>query len=84
MQDLWTLSANEAGLLPGMTDKVRLGFEVQFKFMQIHGRFPERDEIDPNALRWVAMQLGFAVLSKNRADRGVADRWGKTIVASLY
>ena len=60
IQELWTLSAGEDALLPGMTDKGRLGFAVQLKFMQIHGRFPERDEIDPNALRWVATQLGFA------------------------
>ena len=58
IQELWTLSAGEADLLPGMTDKGRLGFAVQLKFMQIHGRFPERAEIDPNALRWVATQVG--------------------------
>ena len=50
IQELWTLSAGEDALLPGMTEKGRLGFAVQLKFMQIHGRFPERDEIDPNAL----------------------------------
>lgn len=47
-QDLWTLTASEIALLPGMTDKGRLGFAVQLKFMQVHGRFPEHhDEIDP-------------------------------------
>ena len=59
IQELRTLSAGEAALLPGMTGKGRLGFAIQIKFMQIHGRFPERDEIDPNALRWEAAQLGF-------------------------
>ena len=39
IQELWTLSAGEDALLPGMTDKGRLGFAVQLKFMQIHGRF---------------------------------------------
>ena len=57
IQELWTLSAGEVALLPGMTDKGRLGFAVQLKFMQIHGRFPDRDEVDPSALRWVAAQL---------------------------
>ena len=58
IQELWTLSAAEVALLPGMTDKRRLGFAVQLKFMQIHGRFPDRDEVDPSALEWVATQLG--------------------------
>lgn len=58
-QDLWTLTASESELLPGMTDKGRLGFAVQLKFMEQHGRFPERhDEIDPNAAQWLARQLG--------------------------
>jgi hypothetical protein len=49
-RDRWTLSPDECALLRGMTDKGRLGFAVQLKFMQLHGRFPERhDEIDPNA-----------------------------------
>lgn len=44
------MSTEESALLPGMTDKGRLGFAIQLKFMQLHGRFPERhDEIDPNA-----------------------------------
>ena len=58
-QDLWRLSTDESALLPGMTDKGRLGFAIQLKFMQVHGRFPERhDEIDPNATQWLAGQLG--------------------------
>jgi len=47
VHDLWTLSSEELALLPGMTDKGRLGFAVQLKFMQLHGRFPEQHtEID--------------------------------------
>lgn len=58
-QGLWTLTATESELLPGMTDKGRLGFAVQLKFMEQHGRFPElHDEIDPNAAQWLATQLG--------------------------
>ena len=58
-QDLWTLTAGEIALLPGMTDQGRLGFAIQLKFMQLHGRFPERhDEIDPSGAQWLAAQLG--------------------------
>ncbi len=58
-QDLWTLTASESELLPGMTDKGRLGFAVQLKFMEQHGRFPEHhEEIDPNAVQWLSGQLG--------------------------
>ncbi len=49
-------------LLPGMTDKGRLGFAAQLKFMQIHGRFPERhEEIDGNATQWLGAQIGAPV-----------------------
>ena len=58
-QDLWRLSTEESALLPGMTDKGRLGFAIQLKFMQLHGRFPERHgEIYPDAAQWLAGQLG--------------------------
>lgn len=60
-QDLWRLSTDESALLPGMTDKGRLGFAIQLKFMQQHGRFPEHHgEIDPDAAQWLAGQLGTA------------------------
>jgi hypothetical protein len=60
--DHWTLAADELTLLPGMTDRGRLrgrlGFAIQLKFMQLHGRFPERhEEIDPAAAQWLATQL---------------------------
>ena len=58
-QDLWTLSTDESALMAGMTDKGKLGFAAQLKFMEQHGRFPERlDEIDPNAMHWLTAQLG--------------------------
>ena len=61
-QDWWTLTAGEIALLPGMTDKGRLGFAIQLKFMQLHGRFPERhDEIDPSVAQGLAAQLGTTV-----------------------
>jgi hypothetical protein len=59
LQEQWALSADELALLPGMTDTGRLAFAVQLKFMEIHGRFPERhDEIDPAVLDWLATQVG--------------------------
>lgn len=59
LQDLWTLTADEISLLPGMTDTGRLAFVVQLKFMQVYGRFPDHhDEIDPAAIAWMASQIG--------------------------
>ena len=61
LQVLWTLTADELALLPGMTDKGRLAFAIQLKFMELHGRFPERhDEVDPTTVMWVASQLDVA------------------------
>lgn len=71
LRDLWTLTADELALLPGMTDKGRLAFAVQMKFMELYGRFPEHhDEIDPAALACVATQLnttieGFSAVELN-------------------
>ncbi|OAI21648.1 transposase [Methylomonas lenta] len=70
-QDLWTLTIDESALLPGMTDKGRFGFAVQLKFMELHGRFPERqDEIDPNATQWLATQLGTTTESLSSYEFG--------------
>lgn len=56
------LRADELALLPGMTNAGRLAFAVQLKFMEMHGRFPERhDEVVPAALDWVARQVGSTV-----------------------
>ena len=75
-QDLWTLSAEEIALLPGMTDKGRLGFAVLLKFMEIHGRFPEHhDEIDPKIVQWLATQLGASAASL--ADYELDGRQGR-------
>ncbi|WP_334472301.1 DUF4158 domain-containing protein [Arsenophonus sp. PmNCSU2021_1] len=58
IRDFWTLTAEESTLLPGMTDKGRLGFATQLKFIDIHGRFPEHhNEIDPQAVQWLATQI---------------------------
>lgn len=58
IRDFWTLTTEESTLLPGMTDKGRLGFATQLKFIDIHGRFPEHhNEIDPQAVQWLATQI---------------------------
>lgn len=59
LKALWTLSAEQHALFAGMTGKGRLSFAVQLKFMEVHGRFPERhDELPPVAVAWIASQLG--------------------------
>jgi hypothetical protein len=86
--DQWTLSADELTLLPGMTDKGRLGFSIQLKFMQLHGRFPERhEEIDPAAAQWLGLLVhlmskvpnwGFpARYLVDLIRRAFGDDWGK-------
>ena len=72
-QDLWTLSTDESALMAGMTDKGKLGFAAQLKFMEQHGRFPERhDEIDPNAMHWLTLQLGATAQSLPPTNLAVA------------
>jgi len=86
LQDQWTLSSDEMALLPGMTDKGRLGFAAQLKFMQIHGRFPERhEEIDPNATQWLGAQIGapVAMLSAYELDGRQVRRHRQTIRSFL-
>ncbi len=85
-QDKWTLSSDEMALLPGMTDKGRLGFAAQLKFMQIYGRFPERhEEIDPNATQCLGAQIGAPVtmLSGYELDGRQGRRHRQTIRSFL-
>ncbi len=52
------MQKDEFALLPGLTDKGCLGFAIQIKFRQIHGRYPESlDDIDPVAVQWVSEQV---------------------------
>lgn len=85
-QDLWILTASEIALLPGMTDKGRLGFAIQLKFMQLHGRFPEHhDEIDTSGAQWLAAQLGTTAdaLSSYELNGRQGQRHQRTIRAFL-
>lgn len=60
-EELWWLHPDELTLLPGMTDKGRLGFALQLKFRQVCGRYPEhQDDIEPSAIQHVAKQVGVA------------------------
>lgn len=69
LRDLWTLTADELALLPGMTDKGRLAFAVQLKFMELYGRFPElHNEIDLAALDCVATQLNTTIEGFSAVD----------------
>ena len=57
--DLWLLQPDEMSLLPGMTDKGRLGFALQLKFRRVNGRYPERlDEIVAPVVEALAKQVG--------------------------
>ena len=70
-QDLWTLTNGERALLPGRTDRGRLGCAAQLKFMELHGRFPEHhNEIGQNAARWLAMQLGITTEALSEYEFG--------------
>lgn len=58
-EDLWFIQPDEMSLLPGRSDKGRLGFALQLKFRQVYGRYPERlDEFAPPAIDAVATQVG--------------------------
>lgn len=46
-RDLWLLNAEQLALLPVMTDKGRLDFAIQLKFIELYGRFTE-DNIQVN------------------------------------
>jgi TnpA family transposase len=60
-EELWWLHPDELKLLPGMTDKGRLGFALQLKFRQVCGRYPEhQDDIESSAIQHVARQVGVA------------------------
>lgn len=49
---------DELLLLPGMTDKGRLGFAVQLKFRQVCGRYSESmDDILLDVVQYIAEQV---------------------------
>ena len=63
-QEAWILGEEELALLPGMTDKGRLGFAIQLKFRQVRSRYPEHlDEIDPQVAQWIADQIGTSIMT---------------------
>lgn len=57
-KDLWLLTPEQKTLLTGMTDKGRLGFAVQLKFMEMYGRFPASDkDVSADVVQYLAQQL---------------------------
>ncbi|WP_048960522.1 Tn3 family transposase [Enterobacter bugandensis] len=58
-QDLWLLTPAQTALLAGMTDKRRLGFAVQLKFMEVFGRFPASGkDVSTDVIQYLAQQTG--------------------------
>lgn len=61
-RDLWLLNAEQLALLPGMTDKGRLGFAIQLKFIELYGRFPEDNrQINTDVAQELAKQLSVPI-----------------------
>ena len=80
--DLWLLQPDEVSLLPGMTDKGRLGFALQLKFRQVKGRYPERlNEIAVTIVEALAKQVGIdaATLSTYELDSRQSQRHRQVI-----
>lgn len=71
-QDLWTFLPVEFEQLPSKTDQAaRLGFAIQLRFRQIHGRYPEHlREIASSAVHWVAKQIGVDLATLETYDLG--------------
>ncbi|MNB82978.1 hypothetical protein D3C81_423970 [compost metagenome] len=61
-RDLGLLNAEQLALLPGMTDKGRLGFAIQLKFIELYGRFPEHNrQINTDVAQALANQLSVPI-----------------------
>ncbi|ATC56509.1 Tn3 family transposase [Vibrio anguillarum] len=60
-KDLWLLTPEQVPLLSGMTDKGRLGFAIQLKFMEMYGRFPSSGkDVSMDVIQYLAQQLGLS------------------------
>ncbi|WP_367672070.1 DUF4158 domain-containing protein [Serratia symbiotica] len=60
-KDLWLLTPEQVPLLSGMTDKGRLGFAIQLKFMEVYGRFPSScKDVSMDIIQYLAQQLGLS------------------------
>lgn len=61
-RDLGLLNAEQLALLPGMTDKGRLGFAILLKFIELYGRFPEDNrQINTDVAQALAKQLSVPI-----------------------
>ena len=60
LEEAWTLGPDEHGLLSGKRGATRLGFAVLVRFFARQGRFPAPEEIEEDAVGYVARQVGVA------------------------
>ena len=60
LEESWTLGPDEHALLSGKRGAPRLGFAVLVRFFALHGRFPALEEIDEDAVGYVARQVDVA------------------------
>lgn len=62
LKDLWSLNAEQLTLLSGMTDKGRLGFAIQLKFIELYCRFPkENGEVSTDIVQTLAGQPSVSI-----------------------
>lgn len=73
LQDSWTLGPDEHTLLSGKRGATRLGFAVMLRFFAREGRFLATEEIDEDAIEYVAAQINVPV-----AEYRTYDRHGRT------
>ena len=57
LEETWTLGPDEHALLSGKRGFTRLGFAVVLRFFARRGRFPAPEEIDEDAIEYVALQV---------------------------
>ncbi len=61
LEEIWSLSSEEQGLLLGLSDVNRLGFSVCLKFFQNEGYFPvNRAEVPQAIVEYLAELLGLS------------------------
>lgn len=83
--DLWLLHSDEISLLPGRTDTGRLVFDLQLKFRQANGRYPERpDEIGPHVVEALAKQIDVAAATRGKRRKARSDFEGESAGAPFF
>ena len=57
LEDAWTLGPDQLAILSGKRGSTRLGFALILRFFAREGRFPDPEEIDEDAVEYVASQV---------------------------